>query len=82
MLINVFYGALMLSFPFVSAIPMAGRYLYAIWVVLLFVCISGNFVLIPFGVSRAFGHVYFASNYGIVFSALVCWVEIFLTLLM
>ena len=27
--------------------------------------------MIPFGVSRAFGHKYFAANYGMVFSACV-----------
>ncbi len=71
LLINVVYGALVISLPFVTAIPTAGRYLYAIWVIVIYACISGNFVVLPVGISKAFGHKYFASNNGIVFSAFV-----------
>ncbi|VDL91899.1 unnamed protein product [Schistocephalus solidus] len=68
---NFFYCALLITFPFVSVVSAAGRYLYAIWMILMFICIGGNFVLLPFGVSRAFGQKYFAINYGIVFTAVV-----------
>ncbi|VDN19017.1 unnamed protein product [Dibothriocephalus latus] len=66
---NLFYSAVLITFPFVSRAPAAGPYLYAIWTVLMFICIGGNFVLLPFGISSAFGHKYFATIYGIVFAA-------------
>ncbi|BHF83955.1 hypothetical protein SprV_0902710400 [Sparganum proliferum] len=66
---NLFYCVVLITFPFVSAAPVAGRYLYAIWTIFMFICIGGNFVLLPFGISRAFGHKYFATNYGMVFTA-------------
>uniref|UniRef100_A0A5K3FB10 Oxalate:formate antiporter n=1 Tax=Mesocestoides corti TaxID=53468 RepID=A0A5K3FB10_MESCO len=67
--LNVFYGFILVTLPYIPSIPGAGKQLYAIWVILTFICIAGNFVLLPFGISRAFGHKYFAANYGIVFSA-------------
>ncbi|KAM7534695.1 hypothetical protein Aperf_G00000107349 [Anoplocephala perfoliata] len=67
--LNCFYGIILITLPFITPIPVAGKYLYALWIVFLYLNISGNFVLLPFGVSRAFGHKHFAANYSLVFSA-------------
>ncbi|KAM3174724.1 hypothetical protein ACTXT7_009957 [Hymenolepis weldensis] len=67
--LNCFYGIILITLPFIPSITTAGKYLFAIWVVCIYLCVAGNFVFIPFGISRAFGHKYFAANYAIVFSA-------------
>ncbi|KAM7534661.1 hypothetical protein Aperf_G00000107328 [Anoplocephala perfoliata] len=69
--LNCFYGIILITLPFITTIPVAGKYLYAVWTVLLFLNISGNFVILPFGVSSAFGYKYFALNYSLIFSAFV-----------
>ncbi|KAL5969258.1 hypothetical protein TSMEX_003018, partial [Taenia solium] len=69
--LNLFYGVILITLPFIPPIPVAGKYLYALWVSFVYFCVAGNFVLLPFGISRAFGHKHFAANYGIVFSAFV-----------
>ncbi|VDO13558.1 unnamed protein product [Rodentolepis nana] len=67
--LNCFYGITLITLPFIPSIPTAGKYLFAVWVVCIYLCVAGNFVFIPFGISRRFGHKYFAANYAIVFSA-------------
>ncbi|VDL19814.1 unnamed protein product [Hymenolepis diminuta] len=67
--LNCFYGIILITLPFIPSIATAGKYLFAVWVVCIYLCVAGNFVFIPFGISRAFGHKYFAANYAIVFSA-------------
>ncbi|KAL7054944.1 hypothetical protein AAHC03_024423 [Spirometra sp. Aus1] len=68
---NLVYSILLVTFPFVITVPTTGRYLYAIWVMLMHSCIGGFFVLMPLAVSRTFGGKYFASNYGLLFTAFV-----------
>ncbi|BHF83956.1 hypothetical protein SprV_0902710500 [Sparganum proliferum] len=68
---NLLYSILLATFPFVITVPTAGRYLYAIWVMLMHSCIGGFFVLMPLAVSRTFGDKYFVSNYGLLFTAFV-----------
>nr|CDS22224.1 oxalate:formate antiporter [Echinococcus granulosus] len=67
--LNLFYGVILITLPFIPPLPVTGKYLYALWVSLIYFSVAGNFVLLPFGISRAFGHKHFAANYGIVFSA-------------
>nr|VZI16978.1 unnamed protein product [Spirometra erinaceieuropaei] len=72
LLINsLVYAVALTTFPFVMAVKTAGRYLYAIWAILLQYNIGGYFVLLPFAVSRAFGNKHFATNYGIVFTSFI-----------
>ncbi|VDL91900.1 unnamed protein product [Schistocephalus solidus] len=68
---SLVYATVLATFPFVITLPMVNHYLYAIWVMLIHSCVGGNFVLLPFAISRAFGQKQFATKYGIVFTALV-----------
>lgn len=67
----VLWGGLFLVLPFVARESRAGMYLFAITVILLFLCLSGLFVLLPFATRKLFGQDYFAANFGLVFSSVV-----------
>ena len=69
--LNLLYSVVLITLPFIPPIPTAGKYLYAVWVILIYLCVAGNFIMLPLGISRAFGHKFFAANYGLVFSAFV-----------
>ncbi|VDK81899.1 unnamed protein product [Dibothriocephalus latus] len=59
---------LFITFPFVAAGP-AGIYLYSIWVLLLFLNLSGNFVILPGACNTLFGPKNYAIIYGLVYGA-------------
>uniref|UniRef100_A0A5K3EIK2 MFS domain-containing protein n=1 Tax=Mesocestoides corti TaxID=53468 RepID=A0A5K3EIK2_MESCO len=63
------WAAILFSFPYIVAVEVGAMAFYAIWVCLLFLCLSGVFVLMPAATGRIFGPVYMAVNYGMVFSA-------------
>ncbi|VDD79731.1 unnamed protein product [Mesocestoides corti] len=65
------WAAILFSFPYIVAVEVGAMAFYAIWVCLLFLCLSGVFVLMPAATGRIFGPVYMAVNYGMVFSAFV-----------
>ncbi len=65
------WAIILFTFPHVVAVETGGMAIYAIWVCLLFLCLSGVFVLMPAATRRIFGPVYMAVNYGMVFSAFV-----------
>lgn len=47
----------------------AGRGMYFIWVCALFYCVGGFLTLFPTAIARSFGSKYFATNYGVLFTA-------------
>ncbi|VDK31523.1 unnamed protein product [Dibothriocephalus latus] len=65
------WALLLFTFPYVGAIPTVGKGLYALWVCILFLSLSGVFVLMPAATCRIFGSTYMAVNYGMIFSAFV-----------
>lgn len=65
------WTAILFTFPYVVAVKSGATVIYAIWVCLLFLCLSGVFVLMPAATGRIFGPIYMAVNYGMVFSAFV-----------
>ncbi|KAK8811348.1 hypothetical protein WA158_003082 [Blastocystis sp. Blastoise] len=56
-----FTGTLILS-------EQGGKYLFFIWVCLLYFTIGGNFALFPAYTSRSFGTLYMSTNYGWIFT--------------
>lgn len=48
---------------------LVGKSLYTIYVCILFLSFSGNFVLLPTATARTFGQTYYELNYGMVFTA-------------
>ncbi|XP_076453917.1 apicoplast pyruvate carrier 1-like isoform X2 [Babylonia areolata] len=48
-----------------------GRWMFLLWVGLLFMAFSGSFSLLPTATARSFGHTYVANNYGLVFTSQV-----------
>ncbi|KAL5106096.1 L-lactate transporter [Taenia crassiceps] len=73
-LLAVVYAAwsfLFLVLPFSPHVPHVGMYLFAILVILLFICIAGLFVLTPYAARKLFGQEYFAANFGLIFSAVL-----------
>ena len=69
--INVLYATVLVSLPYITWLPVAGRACYAIWIPLLFSCVAGNTTIAPFAVIRSMGRRHVASIYGVVFSASV-----------
>lgn len=65
------WSLLFLVLPFSPHVPKVGMYLFAILVILLFICIAGLFVLTPYAARKLFGQEYFAANFGLIFSAVV-----------
>nr|CDS18548.1 oxalate:formate antiporter [Echinococcus granulosus] len=65
------WSLLFLILPFSPHIPNVGMYLFAILVILLFICIAGLFVLTPYAARKLFGQEYFAANFGLIFSAVL-----------
>ncbi|CUT99000.1 oxalate:formate antiporter [Echinococcus multilocularis] len=63
------WATILFTFPHVVAIKTGSMAIYAVWVCLLFLCLSGVFVLMPAATSRIFGPTYMAVNYGMIFSA-------------
>ncbi|KAL5106066.1 Monocarboxylate transporter 12 [Taenia crassiceps] len=63
------WAVILFTFPYVVAIKTGSMATYAVWVCLLFLCLSGVFVLMPAATGRIFGPTYMAVNYGMVFSA-------------
>lgn len=49
----------------------AGKWMYVIWVCLIFGTFCGNFALFPTATAKAFGQKYFTVNYGMIFSSQV-----------
>ncbi|KAK7504437.1 hypothetical protein BaRGS_00004303, partial [Batillaria attramentaria] len=47
------------------------QYVFLIWACVLFLTISGSYLLFPLAVSRSFGLTHYMSNVAVVFSALV-----------
>ncbi|KAM7539337.1 hypothetical protein Aperf_G00000052310 [Anoplocephala perfoliata] len=71
-LLSIVYTAwcvLMISLPFSPYVPVVGMYLFAIIIILLFLCVAGLFVLIPYTTRKLFGQEYFAANFGLIFTA-------------
>lgn len=73
-LLSVVYAVwcvLMIALPLSPYVPVVGMYLYAIIVILLFLCVAGLFVLTPYTTRKLFGQEYFAANFGLIFTAVV-----------
>ncbi|VDD77250.1 unnamed protein product [Mesocestoides corti] len=70
-LVNVIYAAVLASLPYIPWIAGSGRYLYGVWITVMFLCVGGNFLLISVGVTARLGLRHFAENYGIVYTARV-----------
>uniref|UniRef100_A0A5K3FW40 MFS domain-containing protein n=1 Tax=Mesocestoides corti TaxID=53468 RepID=A0A5K3FW40_MESCO len=68
-LVNVIYAAVLASLPYIPWIAGSGRYLYGVWITVMFLCVGGNFLLISVGVTARLGLRHFAENYGIVYTA-------------
>ena len=51
------------------ACTMGGKYMFFIWVCIMFFCIGGNFSLFPTAIGRAFGLQYVSVNYGLLFTS-------------
>nr|CDS25341.1 oxalate:formate antiporter [Hymenolepis microstoma] len=62
------WAIILFTFPYIGQIQTGSMVIYAIWVSLLFLCLSGNFVLMPGATSRLFGPDYMAVNYGMIFT--------------
>lgn len=58
---GIFTGTLLLIGPI-------NRYLYLLWVCLLYFIIGGNFALFPAYTSKSFGTLHMTTNYGWVFT--------------
>ncbi|KAL5961353.1 Monocarboxylate transporter 14, partial [Taenia solium] len=69
------WAIILFTFPYVVAIKTGSMATYAVWVCLLFLCLSGVFVLMPAATGRIFGPTYMAVNYGMIFSAFLVGVE-------
>ncbi|CAG0914197.1 unnamed protein product [Notodromas monacha] len=54
-------------FSFIAT-PRGGKYMFALWVCLIFMTFCGNFSLLPTATSQTFGPMHAASIYGLVFS--------------
>ncbi|CAH8871635.1 unnamed protein product [Trichobilharzia szidati] len=68
-IVLLLWALILFTFPHIgSAPPLALKALYAIWVWLLFLVLSGMFVIMPGGTGLIFGPKYFPTNYGIVFT--------------
>ncbi|KAL5964185.1 putative MFS-type transporter YbfB [Taenia solium] len=65
------WSLLFLVLPFSPHVPNVGMYLFAILVILLFICIAGLLVLTPYAARKLFGQEYFAANFGLIFSAVL-----------
>ncbi|CAL8075693.1 unnamed protein product [Calicophoron daubneyi] len=66
------WATFLISFPHLSHLEGTTlKVLYALWVCILFVCISGVFSMMPAATSNLFGPKYMAINYGLVFNAFV-----------
>ncbi|VDM30309.1 unnamed protein product [Hydatigera taeniaeformis] len=63
------WAIILFTFPHVVAIKTGSMAIYAVWVCLLFLFLSGVFVLMPAATGRIFGPTYMAVNYGMIFSA-------------
>jgi MFS family permease len=61
-----FMGLLLITFKFTQGM---GKWLYLLWVCLLFAIISGTSVLFPASTLAIFGQKYLSINYGILYSA-------------
>ena len=46
-----------------------GRWMFMLWVDLLFLFFSGNFSLMPTATARSFGQAHYPRNYGLVFTS-------------
>ncbi|VDP77074.1 unnamed protein product [Echinostoma caproni] len=68
----ILWTVLMCTFPHLALLsgPVA-RALYAIWVSVMFFCVSGVLVLAPSATQILFGPKNMAINYGIMFTALI-----------
>jgi hypothetical protein len=49
----------------------AGKWMFALWVCLIFLTFSGNFALLPTATAETFGPTHAATIYGLVFTAAV-----------
>ncbi|CAH8669669.1 unnamed protein product [Schistosoma rodhaini] len=68
-IVLILWAIILFTFPHIGGIPMPGlKAAYAIWVWVLFLILSGVFVIMPGGTGNIFGPTYFAINYGIVFT--------------
>ena len=47
---------------------LGGRWMFMLWVGLLFLAFSGSFSLMPTATARSFGHAHYPRNYGLVFT--------------
>ncbi|VDN99003.1 unnamed protein product [Rodentolepis nana] len=65
------WAIILFTFPYIVQVQTGSMVIYAIWVSLLFLCLSGTFVLMPGATSRVFGPDYMAVNYGMVFTGFV-----------
>ena len=52
---------------------MGGEWMFMIWVCCMYACIGGAFALLPTYTDDCFGHKYFGSNYGMVFTSVSKW---------
>lgn len=48
---------------------MGGEWMFMVWVCCMYACIGGAFALLPTYTDDCFGHKYFGSNYGMVFTS-------------
>ncbi|VDD83981.1 unnamed protein product [Mesocestoides corti] len=67
----VLWGAMLTGLPFSPHVPHIGMYAFALLVILMFLCVAGLHVLLPYAARKLFGQEYFAANYGLVFTAVV-----------
>ena len=50
---------------------LTGRWMFLLWIGLLFLAFSGSFSLMPTATARAFGQRHYAMNYGLLFTSQV-----------
>ncbi|KAK7090715.1 L-lactate transporter-like isoform X2 [Littorina saxatilis] len=50
---------------------LAGRWMFLVWICLLFLAFSGSFSLMPTACARSFGQTHYAKNYGLLFTSQV-----------
>ena len=62
------FTVLMLTLPLTSLV---GRWMFLLWVGLLFLAFSGSFSLMPTATARSFGQAHCARNYGLLFTCQV-----------
>ncbi|TNN17752.1 Oxalate:formate antiporter [Schistosoma japonicum] len=68
-IVLILWSIILFTFPHIDGIPLpALKGVYAIWVWMMFLVLSGVFVIMPGGTGNIFGPKYFSINYGIIFT--------------